>query len=579
MRCSQGVGKAATALEARRREQAQGDHPLQESFRAAAARLLEKYQKAGAAAAGKKGKGEPEEDSEEDEEDGSGEDDEEDGSGEDDESEEAEYESEEEEDGQQEEEEGGMDEERRARSHEAGPSVRQPDSGPALEGPLNVPFVLPLPESYDAARRLLDSVSSGDDVSAVIKRIIGSNRAALLQGNRRRMQELYGFLLQYFVEVAGRDAGVDMPRLDALTVALLELTPEVPLYAAAAFRARISKLQEQLARQEKAGAASNEAGKASAWPGPRALCLLQLAATVFPPSDARHPVLTPSLLLICGYLSLGRIGRPLDVARGLVLAGLALRLLSPAERLSPELGRFLMTALRWATDSLLKAAKGSKEAAEGVGPISLTALLSLTGEGLEGPGFMSQAATAALGMLRRWTVLSAASPAVPELTAGLRAQLSALVGKEASRKLPGPVVQQAAALADEVAKSVAACEARRRPLVRPRQAAAQPVRQFNPRFEDADGQFFSAERSYDPDRQRAEEQKLKKQVQKETRGAMRELRRDGDFLAVERDREKDRSGRERDSKQKAAISFLMDQQASFKAMGIKTRKGGGKRRK
>jgi nucleolar protein 14 len=53
-------------------------------------------------------------------------------------------------------------------------------------------------------------------------------------------------------------------------------------------------------------------------------------------------------------------------------------------------------------------------------------------------------------------------------------------------------------------------------------------REFNPRFE-AD---FNARADYDPDRSRSEGRKLARQLGKERRGAMRELRRDGAFMAA-----------------------------------------------
>jgi nucleolar protein 14 len=53
-------------------------------------------------------------------------------------------------------------------------------------------------------------------------------------------------------------------------------------------------------------------------------------------------------------------------------------------------------------------------------------------------------------------------------------------------------------------------------------------KEFNPRYE-AD---FSQHTDYDPDRQRAAARKLQRQVVKESRGAMRELRRDAVFMAA-----------------------------------------------
>jgi hypothetical protein len=53
---------------------------------------------------------------------------------------------------------------------------------------------------------------------------------------------------------------------------------------------------------------------------------------------------------------------------------------------------------------------------------------------------------------------------------------------------------------------------------------AEPIKQYNPRFEE-DG--FVQGRDYDPDRERAEKKKLRKQLKKETKGAARELRKVG----------------------------------------------------
>ncbi|KAI9870654.1 MAG: nucleolar complex protein 14, partial [Watsoniomyces obsoletus] len=49
---------------------------------------------------------------------------------------------------------------------------------------------------------------------------------------------------------------------------------------------------------------------------------------------------------------------------------------------------------------------------------------------------------------------------------------------------------------------------------------------------------YNPDRHYDPDRQRAEISKLKAETKKERKGAMRELRKDANFVAREQLREK-----------------------------------------
>lgn len=53
-------------------------------------------------------------------------------------------------------------------------------------------------------------------------------------------------------------------------------------------------------------------------------------------------------------------------------------------------------------------------------------------------------------------------------------------------------------------------------------------REFNPQFE----MDFNSKADYDFDRQRSEAKKLQRQMVKEKRGAMRELRRDASFMAA-----------------------------------------------
>lgn len=55
-------------------------------------------------------------------------------------------------------------------------------------------------------------------------------------------------------------------------------------------------------------------------------------------------------------------------------------------------------------------------------------------------------------------------------------------------------------------------------------------REYNPRYEDD----FNAHADYDPDRSRSQARKLQRQLVKEKRGAMRELRRDAAFMATVR---------------------------------------------
>ena len=59
-------------------------------------------------------------------------------------------------------------------------------------------------------------------------------------------QVFYGILVQHLAMLAGA-VPLPMAHLDVLTVHLLELTSDVPFYAATVARARLARLQQRLA--------------------------------------------------------------------------------------------------------------------------------------------------------------------------------------------------------------------------------------------------------------------------------------------------------------------------------------------
>lgn len=82
-------------------------------------------------------------------------------------------------------------------------------------------------------------------------------------------------------------------------------------------------------------------------------------------------------------------------------------------------------------------------------------------------------------------------------------------------------------------------------------------------------------RDYDPDRQRAEDRKLKKLVKREAKGAARELRKDNYFLAEVKARDMARVEEERAKEYGRTRAFLQEQEHAFKSGQL----GKGKKRR
>lgn len=80
-------------------------------------------------------------------------------------------------------------------------------------------------------------------------------------------------------------------------------------------------------------------------------------------------------------------------------------------------------------------------------------------------------------------------------------------------------------------------------------------------------------------RERAEQRRLKRQLQKEKRGAIRELRKDAVFLGAVREKDKAAERLERRTIMRGNMAFLEQQEADFKSggQGGMWKKGGSKK--
>jgi nucleolar protein 14 len=159
-----------------------------------------------------------------------------------------------------------------------------------------------------------------------------------------QLQVFYGILVQHFAMLAGEQP-TPTAHLDILTQVLLQLTPEVPFYAATVARARLEKMHDRLAAAL-ADPFSSTQQQLMGWPGPRQLLQLRLFALLFPASDRWHPVMTPLALLLGKHLSQCPVVSCYTAAVGLLCCGMALANSADAQRFCPEVVCFLAAALR-----------------------------------------------------------------------------------------------------------------------------------------------------------------------------------------------------------------------------------------
>ncbi len=452
-----------------------------------------------------------------------------------------------------------------------------------------IPYTFEVPETYETFETLLTKYTS-DEVSIVLTRMRACNAPSLATENRRKIQTLLGLLLQRFETLCGNEE-LPVADLNVITKHISEIATQVPFYAATAAKARIEKMGKRLQKALRLG----ETGL----PPPRTILLLGLFADIFSSTDKQHAVTTPASLYIGNVLSHCAVRSTDDANYAVILCALASAYVVPAMRIFPE-ALNLLTALihasgenekckqtwneglpthlqeqcggSWLRPLMVDAGVGKKSSSKTIEVLSLAKLLSkrprkksitAADSSTQERVAMLRYAVSTLGnLIKPVQKVSCA----PEMLKKVQIALNRLIrslktfGKE-NGAVYNDILKMCEAMRDDIEK-------KKKSSVRLSLAwhtkSVEAIKQFNPMYEE-DG--FQKGRDYDPNRERAENRKLKKELRKEARGTVRELRKDNQFMHHAREQEKAAEAEERDAKHKEVLSFLEKQESDFKSGG------------
>ena len=452
-----------------------------------------------------------------------------------------------------------------------------------------IPYTFEVPETYETFETLLTKYTS-DEVSIVLTRMRACNAPSLATENRRKIQTLLGLLLQRFETLCGNEE-LPVADLNVITKHISEIATQVPFYAVTAAKARIENMGKRLQKALRLG----ETGL----PPPRTILLLGLFADIFSSTDKQHAVTTPASLYIGNVLSHCAVRSTDDANYAVILCALASAYVVPAMRIFPE-ALNLLTALihasgesekckqtwneglpthlqeqcggSWLRPLLVDAGVGKKSSSKTIEVLSLAKLLSTrprkksitaADSSTQERVAMLRYAVSTLGnLIKPVQKVSCA----PEMLQKVQITLNRLIrslktfGKE-NGAVYNDILKMCEAMRDDIEK-------KKKSSVRLSLAwhtkSVEAIKQFNPMYEE-DG--FQKGRDYDPNRERAENRKLKKELRKEARGTVRELRKDNQFMHHAREQEKAAEAEERDAKHKEVLSFLEKQESDFKSGG------------
>lgn len=298
---------------------------------------------------------------------------------------------------------------------------------------------------------------------------------------------------------------------------------------------------------------------------PSDLVILTAVGTTFPTSDHFHQVVTPAMLSMGRFLGQKVPTKLSDYSTGAYLAILCLQYQQLSKRFVPEVPSFCLNTLCALSPSAPAKRLGNfplHEPATGIRAkkLSATNVRKLTFVDCAAVSSPSDDAKVAI-MSTVLDVLDAAAglwtgkEAFLEIFSQVVNVLKHVTGKSSRSQLPSEIVDKAEKLTAKLGRMMSLAQISRRPLELHHHRPL-AIKTYIPKFEET----FDPDKHYDPDRERAELAKLKAEHKKERKGAMRELRKDANFMAREKLRIKKAKDEAYEKKYKRIVAEIQSEE-------------------
>lgn len=297
-------------------------------------------------------------------------------------------------------------------------------------------------------------------------------------------------------------------------------------------------------------------------------------ARLYPSSDVRHPIATPLALLLSEAISMSRMECIADVALGVYVANVLLENMLGREGYSGQLGKLVHEVVRaicpesqltkpGKLTSMFKAIRRNKDTKEA--PLSLKDCFQLLGNhDMESNVDIQRKVVHAIvtvaeglnfsGHNRNWDLMLSGLPIETLEVPKTRDRLTTLMSQSRVNRAPLALYARAS-----------------RPI----------VKSVNPRYSAESGVYRKRPKtSYHARIQgdvSASAKRVSRALRKEERGFARDVRRDAQYAAAQRARDRQIDDEDRDRRHREVMSFLEHQQATWKAAEKRQKKLSGKK--
>lgn len=398
-----------------------------------------------------------------------------------------------------------------------------------------------------------------EDTLDIIKHIFSSAKL-----NAEKSQSYFRILAEYISEIAQNELQQKLVLVDKLTPYLYQLMQQSPSEVAEYMQGKVVIFLQDFT------------GEPKQYPSLDVIIYLKLIGVLYPTSDFQHPVVTPAAIFMSQLLSQCPVVSPRGVISGLILCTLFLEYVSVSKRFVPEVVNFLhgllflaaikphkvLTALKVfppfksaakTNNLLLVLQEEACETLNNVEPINFQEFVLLQEKKEADIEFKYKTMYVTLQLLNKCVEFYSPLPSCPEVFTSLQAVVAQIPWE---RYPPTHQTLQVKLLekleSSHHVKLFLACNRK----------TIHQIKLYEPLIEDN----FDGRRKRKGSKELAEQQRLMHKLKQETKGALKELRKDSQFLATERLKEQKQKDVERKTKVKRLYSLLGNQEGDYKAL-------------
>lgn len=425
-----------------------------------------------------------------------------------------------------------------------------------------IPFTIAMPSSYEDLNELLENQLTKIQ-GTIVERIIKTNHPRLMHANRSKMLKLFAYLLQYindlFASASEETVKWQFKLLNELLPFMFDLIQMNPEEGSKCFLEVLKEKYEDYKKSQKR------------FPQLDTLVFFKILGSLFPSSDFRHPITTPAYIFVHHILSQAKVRSRSDVASGLFLVTLILDYQQLSKKFMPAVMNFLSgvcylgvkTSMMEQTkpihpfkknDNLLVLENNFS------GEFKLSEKLRSTdfAESSIDDDFIVRALNIATNLMADFVKLYDDLIGMKYFLDPFLNVLTRLVDEES---LPTLLRERIKEVVEDF-ETIRLDKKFQYPV--PERKIQPMIRLLEPRFEtvlsDRRTMYSQAQGA------KAEQQKLKHMIKRETKSAKRELRRDNEFISKLRHKRKQDMDLERKAKVKRIFNEASVQQSEFNAL-------------